>query len=59
MNEEENKFRKGISALFYLVVLILGIIAAYQHDWIVSTFWAIVFASENIAISIDKLRKKP
>ena len=47
------KARKVISGLLYFLFLILGIHAAYTDRLAVALFFAITWASENIAISID------
>ena len=67
LNEEEIKVIKKdvqthpikwlISISLYFASLLLGIIAAYESDLIVALFWAIVFASENIAVSIEGIWK--
>jgi L-asparagine transporter-like permease len=44
---------RKIAVIIYLVFLLLGIRAAYDGDWVVAMFWAIICASENIAVSID------
>ena len=39
--------------MLYRVVLVLGVHAAYDGNLAAALFFAIVFASENIGISID------
>ena len=49
------------SGIFYSATFVLGCIAAYKGNLPVALFFAIVFASENIAVSIDhwpRLQKK-
>ena len=57
-NEKNDDGCRTIAALMWLGFLVAGIIAAYQGDWIVAGFFAIIVASENIAGSIDKLSEK-
>ena len=51
---------RTLTSCIHIAMLTLGIVAAYQGKWIVAMFWAITWASENIAVSIDAATwKKP
>lgn len=46
---------KFLCHILYFVVLFLGVKAAYEQNLILAVFWVIIFASENIGISIDRI----
>ena len=48
---------RKITAVVYLLCLVLGIIAAYKGDWVVAMFWAITCGAESISISIDNIAR--